>query len=257
MISGHVSGSSVTIVDVVRASTADTGARRSSEPCPAKRCRALEHNVGHSGTSTATLLRAQAIRQNKPAAPGSSFTAGGVRHFDSRTRHVYLHRPGRRLGAKELARRRRRSTFQSWDSGPSGTSCTLAATPGFPDDYSPAAPVSYLPRLALPAGQVPSVTGHDRGPDPNFKESSGGSDEPHPAVRGARRRSQPDGRDRGTGRRFQRGDPRRSHEHEPVPCQRRRAAHRLGLPARRELERGWCGKRPDDRSRQLHPRAGG
>lgn len=170
VISGHVSGSSVTIVTTYDASfdggyVATFVGTVSGESMSGT----WSSNVGQSGTWTATLAAGTGNPTNKPAAPGSSFTAVecNISIVAPDTSTCTAQVAG--YSAKKLVSPTGTVSFQS-SIGTIGTSCTLAATPGSPGISS--CTVSYLPAPGLPAGQVPSVTAHYSG-DSNFKSSTG------------------------------------------------------------------------------------
>lgn len=170
VISGHVSGTSVTIVTTYDPSF-DEGyvATFIGTVSGETMSGTWTSNADQSGTWTATLAAGTGNPTNKPAAPGSSFTAVectiSIVAPDTSTCTAQV----AGYSAKTPVSPTGTVSFQS-SIGTVGTSCTLAPTPGSPGISS--CTVSYLPSPGLAPGQVPAVTAHYSG-DSNFKSSTG------------------------------------------------------------------------------------
>jgi len=169
LISGHVSGTAVTIVTTYEASF-DPGyvATFTGTVSGETMSGSWTSNVGQSGTWTATLAAGSGTVK-KPAAPGSSFTAVGctisVVAPDTSTCTAQV----AGYSAKAPVSPTGTVSFTA-GSGTIGSSCTLAATPGSPGISS--CTVSYLPAPGLMPGMLPAVTARYSG-DASFKGSSG------------------------------------------------------------------------------------
>ena len=191
VISGHVSGTSVTIVTTYDPSF-DAGyvATFIGTVSGETMSGTWTSNADQSGTWTATLVAGTGNPTNKPAAPGSSFTAVectiSIVAPDTSTCTAQV----AGYSAKTPVSPTGTVSFHS-SIGTVGTSCTLAPTPGSPGISSWH---GLLPSLARP-GTWPGAGG-DRAPLGRLElQIIDRPDEHHAAVRRARRGPQPDGRD--------------------------------------------------------------
>jgi hypothetical protein len=169
VISGDVSGTSLTIVTTYEASF-DAGyvATFTGTVSGETMSGSWQSNAGQSGTWTATLEAGSGTTKKK-VQPGSSFTAVectiSVVAPDTSTCTAQV----AGYGAKQLLSPTGTVSFTA-TSGTIGTGCTLSPTPGSPGISS--CTVSYLPSPGLMPGQVPGVTARYSG-DSNFKGSTG------------------------------------------------------------------------------------
>jgi hypothetical protein len=171
VITGSVSGSSVTIVTTYEASFAAgyvatfVGTVEASGQAMSG---SWTSNAGQAGTWTATLAAGSGTSTTKP---GSSFTAVQctISVVAPATSTCTAQVAG--YGSSRLLSPTGTVSFSA-TSGTVGSSCVLAATPGSPGISS--CTVSYVPSATLSPGVPPPVSAHYSG-DSNFGASSGAS----------------------------------------------------------------------------------
>jgi hypothetical protein len=171
VITGSVSGSSVTIVTTYEASFAPgyvatfVGTVEASGQAMSG---SWTSNAGQAGTWTATLATGSGPSGTRP---GSSFTAVQctISVVAPSTSTCTAQVAG--YGSSHLVSPTGAVSFTA-TSGTVGSSCVLAATPGSPGISS--CTVSYVPSASLSPGIPPPVSAHYSG-DSNFSASSGAS----------------------------------------------------------------------------------